>query len=1037
MKINTLVAQKIYEVLISRMKLRITITLLLLILFQAQAETNYNKVLNTDNLKVQELEISGKVTDENGAPIPGVNILIEGTLKGTQTDFDGKYSLNVLKGNILVFTYLGMKTISLTVGDSNTIDVVLLEDTAALDEVVVVGYGSLNKRDVTGSIASINSEDLTVVPTHSIGESLAGRLPGLVVKQSSGAPGLNPTINIRGFNTAGESALIIVDGVEREFNNLDPNEIESISILKDASAAIYGARAASGVILVTTKRGKIGKPVITYNSSLSYQTPTGYAQTIDAKTMLETPLITTQPQISDARREGILNGTIPSTNFQKALIREWAPMHQHNLNVRGGSEKALYFVSMGYLDQGSAFKTGDYGYDRLNVRSNLDLTISDNLSIGFDLGWRRESDEQSPRGGWGTAYNIMQLGHPAYPIRNRDDSMSTNSFGAHNSESVTSEDIHGVFKTTTDVVDTNFSFKYKIPKIVGLTAEGSVSALITNRFDKDFEKKFTLYKDDGTNITEWATWNPTGPDLTEETRRSKRVTTQLSLRYKGDFDDHHVSGLALWETINDEFNFSSAFRDGLISAEIPYMFTGSAANQQTNGWATEDGRASYAGRGSYNYKGKYYLEGSFRFDAVPRFPTETRWGFFPGASIAWRISEESFFNESPTISNMKLRLSVANLGNDNTNGEYEYLSGFAIRSNTQQWYYSGNNLQPSIRTLGVPNTSITWQEATTYNAGLDVSFFNNTISTELDVFYRKRTGLLAAANSQIPGTTGASLPLTNINSRDNRGFESVATYIGNISNLNFSVSGNLTWNREKYLHFEEAEYTSEDDIRIRKLSGNWVNRTMGYVFNGFFDSQEEIDNDPVSYSYNPIPGDIRYVDINGDNVLNSNDRTVVGKGTKPEWMYGLNLKADYKGFDFTMFWQGAAGFVQNMDNWERIVNPSGNRTPYVYVHDNTWTETNKENARFPLRWNDWNNTTTDEYLVDSRYIRLKNLAIGYTIPKSLLQNMGIESLRLYASATNLLTIDSLGVFGEFDPENSGFGGYPQNKVVTVGLNLSF
>ena len=712
---------------------------------------------------IADVDISGKITDEKGEGLPGASIIQKGTTNGATSDLDGNYQLSVPEDATIAISFVGYLTQEIIVGTQSIIDVPMEIDAAQLEEIIVVGYGTQKKESLTGSVAQVNSDELTLVPSSTVANMLGGRLPGLVVKQSSGAPGTNPSLSIRGFNSAGESALVLVDGVQRAFENLDPNEIESITILKDASAAVYGARAASGVILVTTKRGISGKPVFSYSGTTSFQTPTGYAQTIDAKTELESPLITTQPQISDARREGIINGTIPSTDFQEELIRKWSPLTQHNLNLRGGSDKALYFISMGHTEQGSVFKTGDYGFERYNISSNLDLTMTENLSVSIDIGYRREEDEQSPRGGWGAAYNLMQLAHPAYPIRNTDGTMSTNSFGPHNSESVTSEEVHGVFKTTTEVFNGNFGFKYEIPKIKGLVAEGKVSLVSTNRFDKDFEKKFTLYKDDGTNITEWATWNPNGPDLTEETRRTQRITTQLALRYEKNIGDHHISVLALRETIDDKFNFFRAFRDDLISPEIPYMFTGSVANQQTAGFATEDGRKSYVGRINYDYKEKYYIEASVRSDAVPRFPVEKRWGLFPGVSVAWRISEEPFLEQSSIIDNLKLRLSIANLGNDNTNGKFDYLSGFAIRSNTNAWYYTGSNLQPAIRTLGVPNAAITWQEATTVNAGIEAAFFDGQLSTEFDVFYRKRTGLLANANSQIPGTVGASLPQTNIN----------------------------------------------------------------------------------------------------------------------------------------------------------------------------------------------------------------------------------------------------------------------------------
>jgi len=985
------------------------------------------------------VEVTGTVTDEEGNPLPGVNVIIEGTQTGTITNADGGYIIEVDEFNAtLIFSFVGYDNQAAEISGRAVINITLAEKIVDLDELIVVGYGTQKQKSLTGAISQINSDELTVAPSNSVTTTLAGRLNGLVAKQSSGGPGAIPSLSIRGFNTAGESALVIVDGIERSFDQLDPNEIESVTILKDASAAIYGARAASGVILVTTKRGKIGKPIITLNSSTSLQSSLGYPGTIDAKTFLTHPLITAVPSISDTRREGILNGTIPSTSFQDELLRKYSLLNQHNMNIRGGNDIVKFFVSVGYMNQGSGYETGDYPFNRFNTSSNLDIKISENLTASLDMGFRRSTAEVNPYGTYDGAFNMMQLCWPVYPIYNSDGSLSVSyASSQHSGTAMTSEAIAGMDRTKSDVFNGSMALKYKINSIPGMTVEGKMALLSSNDFNKDFFKKYETFVEYDGVIQKAATNNSNGPTLSEQTRRSQRITSLLGVRYDRYFNEHYVSGQLFWETLNDESNYFWASRDKLISAEIPYLFSGGSGNQQNNGNASQDGRSSFIGRVNYSYAEKYYITGTLRADAVPRFPSNSRWGYFPGVELAWRLSDESFLENSKVVDYLKLRLSAATLGNDNTNGAYDYIAGYSIRPSASQWYYTGNTLQPAISTLGIPNLNITWQESAIYNMGIDAHFLDKgNLFTSLDVFYRKRTKLLAAANSQIPGTVGASLPLTNINSRDNRGFEATIGYKGG-DEFRYGVTANVSWTREKYIHYEEPEYTSEDDIRFRQLSGNWVNRTMGYVFDGFFNSQEEIDNDPISYSYNPRPGDIRYVDFNGDGVVDGNDRTVVGKGGTPEWMIGMNFSAEWKGFDFTMFWQGAAGFMQNMSNWERIINPIMNRLPYNYVVDNVWSEDNKENARFPERWTSWNRTVTDEYLIDSKYLRLKNLIIGYTIPKSAISKVGIEKLRVYMSGTNLLTIDNMGIYGEFDPENSGFGSYPNNRLFSFGLNLSF
>ena len=1006
-------------------------------------------LLSPENLSSPLLQqqkiITGKVLDVLGDPIPGVNVFVKGTIEGTITDTDGKYSISSVPNDaVLVFSFIGMKTQEIVVGEQTNIDIIMEFDSYSLNEVITIGYGTQKKVSLTGSVSTLKSKDLTAVPVTNVNSMLVGRVPGLIMKQRSGAPGHDAgSLSIRGFgannmggaqSAANESPLVIVDGIERSFTQLDPNEIESVTILKDASAAVYGARAASGVILVTTKRGVLGKPVITYNGSQSFQQFTMYPHFVNA---LQYHDLYPNKQLSlpQDRIDAILSGEEPGTDWFDAITRNFAPMQNHNLNIRGGSENVKYFVSTSYLNQGSIWKSGDFGFERINVASNLDMKISSNLSASFDMGWRREIRED-------THYNplsYLNIANPAYPSSWPDPTKIV--FLGENPHTPVAhiyKDAQGQEDKTIDVLTGGMKLDYKIPGIKGLSVDGKVGIVNNQFFNKNLQKAYKVWEYDGTDYIFRGNGIYGSDALTETQTRFLRVTTQLALRYSNTFGSHNVSGLLLWETVNEDYNLLQGRRTNLLSPSVPYLFTGAVDGQTATGWATEDGRESYVGRLNYGYKGKYLMTASFRYDASPRFPEDTRWGFFPGIELGWRISEEGFMKDIGFVHNLKLRASAARLGNDNTNGRYDYLTGYSINSNVENWYATGGNLITSISPLGEPNPQITWQESELYNVGITSSFLDGKLDFELDAFYRKRSNLLASSNVAIPNTVGANLPLRNINSRDNRGFEALVAYNGTIGEFRYNISGNVTWVREKYLHFEEREFEEGDDERINKRTGQWVNRTFGYVFDGFFNSQDEIDNSIVDQDGNGNvtlkPGDVRLLDLNGDSIINTYDRRVIGKGSTPELLFGIDINAQWKGFDFKMFWQGAGGFVQNMSGSERF--PSESRVPYLYVYEKLWTPKNKEGAFFPARDGAKNNYLMDKYLGESSYIRLKNLVLGYTLPALVNNKIGAQGVRIYVSGTNLLTFDKLGEY-PIDPESGGTYTYPQQRVYSVGVNVTF
>lgn len=1006
---------------------------------------------------VAQSPVTGTVTSSaDGLSLPGASVLVKGTSKGAVTDFDGVFSIDANANATLIISYVGYKTKEVSVNGKKNLQIVLDEDASQLDEVVVVGYGTQKRETVTGSVATIGSEDVTVVPVPNIQQNLQGRLPGLNVNLNSGRPGDDGArFNIRGFgaNTPGgqqgERPLIIVDGFIRDFAQLDPNEIESISVLKDAAAAVYGVRAAAGVVLVTTKRGKIGKPVISYNTTYSLTDFTSYPEVTNYQGYLKAasqhPLWSNDGVTNNitSERLALLEAGDPGTDWFDVITNRFAPMEQHNVNIRGGSEKIKYFTSLGYLDQDAIWASGDFGFQRYNGSMNLDFEVSDNLTASTQLGWRRE-ERSSDRSVESSDLFSIAWSNPAFPssLPDPDRIPGANVDNPRSPLAATRRDIAGYNDTRTDNINAAMELTYKIPAVKGLSVTGRVGYLQTYRFTSILSKPYELWY-----LTDSGYLNQEGRVLTtlsEQAYRFERLTTNISANYTKSIGDHNFNALLLYERIGEETRDFEANGNDLLSAGTPFLFANNPDFATVGGGGSELGRAGIVGRLNYDYAGKYLLELSFRQDKSAYFPENSRTGFFPGISAGWVLSKENFLKDSNTISLLKLRGSYSRLGNDGSGG-YDYIGGFE-QSRGESGYVFNGNYQSVIRTLGIPNPRITWQLSDLYNAGLEIGLLKNRLNLEVDAFYRKRSQLLARdPGAIIVNTTGAELPLQNIEERDNRGFEAALNYRGGQGDFKYSFSANGSWSREKWLkNFgDPAEFATPDRERINKLSGNWVNRRFGYVFDGFF-TQDEIDNLTMDYfggqEANLRPGDIKIKDTNGDGVIDPDDRVLTGRSGTPEVVFGLNTDLKYKNWDFTMFWQGATNFNQGFDGQQRgiFVRNSGTATPYQYIVDNIWTEENQGvGAQLPRDTEGpTNDLPLDKYTLDSSYLRLKNLVIGYSLPKDMLEKSGIKNIRLSLSGTNLITFDKLGIF-PWDPETGGINNYPAQRVYTLGLNVSF
>ncbi|MDR1098587.1 MAG: TonB-dependent receptor [Tannerella sp.] len=992
--------------------------------------------------------VTGIVLDELGDPVVGAGVIEKETTNGITTDADGRFSLNVTEGAILQISYIGYITREIPVENRQDFIITLVEDLQALDEVVVVGYGTQKKITLTGAVASISSKELAVAPVTNATNALAGRLPGLVAIQNSGQPGSDGTkLYIRGFN----EPLVIVDGVEGSLSNIDPNMIESISILKDGSASIYGARAGHGVVLVTTKRGIQQKPVITLSANISMQGVTAMPRTTNAGQYAE---LMTEKWLQEGRDPDKIPYTgeqiqkyyagndpqYPNTNWYDELIKDWSPMQQYNFSIRGGSEKIKYYGFLGYMDQKSMWKKNGGGYDRYNLQSNIDATVTDNLSFQLDLVAIVESDLFSMRARnnaeWGDYWSTL----PVYPATLPDPTKvsyadGAGTGGAHVS---TNHKLYGSDKRDRQNFRGTGSLIYKVPGVSGLTAKALINASIiyakTTRFSRPVD--FYTYDVASDTYTLAASLGNTAQlDIRDEKWLS--FTTQASLNYDKVFArDHHLTVLALFEGIDSNSDMLYTRRDNFLTPAIEQLYAGDNSTASNDGRASEGGRMSYVGRVNYSYKDKYLLDAILRADASARFSPSKRWGYFPSISAGWRISEEDFMRNAGFLDNLKIKANHGRAGDDGS-VNFQYLSGYSVMGIAGTLI--GNSPMKAISPSVIPNPDLSWEEISITNGGIEFSFLKRKIYGEADVFYRERKGIHAQRNLSLPNTFGASLPNENINSLSNRGFELTLGSRFEINDFMFDLSGYISWARDKWIHYEEQEFTDPDEIRISKKSGNWSDLIFGYKSDGLFGSQAEIDALPFRQDNNDNkslrPGDVRFVDINGDGQLDWRDQVEIGNKT-PHWTTGINLNMAYKDFDLTALFQGAFGYYA--DVW---LIRSTNKVYSEEVYKLRWIEEkNNTDALVPrIGGSSLNSSSSDYRYKKAGYLRLKSASIGYNVPKPFLKKVFLESARIYLSGTNLLTFDKLKKYN-LDPELP-FGGagyyYPQQRTISLGLNVSF
>ncbi|MEZ5038469.1 MAG: TonB-dependent receptor [Saprospiraceae bacterium] len=1033
-------------------------------------------------LFAQQLTVSGTVTSADNEPLIGATITVMGTSSGTITDIDGKYSIATDGAATLVYSYTGFASQEVAVNNRTQIDISLAVDSEILDEVVVVGYGTQRKATLTGSVAAIGGTELEKSLSPNLGAALAGKVAGLYIDTRTAEPGADdPAIRVRGTNTFNNSsALIVIDGIPNRAGGLtriNPADIESISVLKDASAAIYGARAANGVILITTKRGKSGRPSVQVTTNFGTQSFTRVpemltgAEYMDLVNLLNVYKLPTNEWDAANKVRGtpftrpngeVLNPTYPTDRIEntRAGTDKWnypdtdwfeevssknAPTQRQNLQISGGTDQVSYLASFGYLTQGINFKNSPKGFSQFDLRLNLDAKINQYLSFDVGLYSRQEENYSSTRG---NPIPDLIRQYPWFPAY-----WPTGEFGPDiengNNPAIRVTDLPGYNDNSRNYVQSNMGLTLKIPGIEGLQVRANVSYDKFNHDFKQWNRPWVLYTWDGVNKNSSgltaAQRGPGDPSLTQDHTTLTDITATVNATYEKTLGDHYFKVLGGVTREESERSYTRAFKRFFLSNDLAQLSFGGNDGQFSAGTGLETARLNYYGRLNYSYKFKYLIEGLFRYDGSYLFPPDSRYGFFPGMSVGWVASEEPFFkNALPFLDYFKLRASWGQLGNDNVN-PFQYLASYG---------FSATGLETVVTTAyetKVPNPNITWETATSTNVGFDLEVLNNRLSLGFDVFKNTRKDILTLPNLTLPQYSGITPPAQNIGEFQNVGYELTLGLNGKTNaGLQYSFSFNFSNSDNKLVFVDEPLLA---DRPWQRETGGEIGRPLLYRFVGVFRSQAEIDAETLDYSgVTPLlkPGDARVEDISGNGKIGPEDRTRVGGSAFADTQFGFNTSLSFKNFDFNMYWAGATGGY-NLYEWSFMSGTLAN--VQREVAERAWSIDNP-NAPFPRladRGDQWYSGQTDYALLTRDYIRMKSIEIGYNFDPAMIKRIGAQNLRISLSGTNLITITDF----PFDPEilqggsdvtntrNASGGalnngeGYPMLKTLVAGLRITF
>ncbi|SFW67605.1 TonB-dependent receptor [Chitinophaga sancti] len=1010
-----------------------------------------------------DITISGRVTNDANEALPGVSIGIKGSGRGTTSDANGNFVLHVRSENdTLLFTFIGFAPKEVVVGNRTRIDIKLTAENKSLGEIVVVGYGQQTKATVTGAVAAIKSADIVRTKNENVTNMLTGKLAGVRIVQKSSEPGtFNNSFDIRGMG----DALIIIDGIPRDnMARLNPDDVESISVLKDASAAVYGVRAANGVVLITTKKGKAGTNVINYSANFGIQTPIGSPKSTSAadwmtlaneKSMHNQNGGTLRYSLDEVA--AYKNGTKQGTDWYKAVIRPSAPMSQHNLSTSGGSDRVQYYASLGYLSQESFLRSNSNSYKRYNLRSNVTGRITDRLKADFQLnGVFDESNKNYESTDW--IIRSMERSAAIQPIyaNNNPNYLQVGTVDGSNPVAMADANQSGYRKYGNKWFQSNVSLEYDVPGITGLRAKGMFGYDYQLLDNKIYKKQYNLYNYDDAAASYNATVNQSPSNIRREFYTKQSILTQFSLNYVRTFNEvHNLNILALVEGQHRQGDNIFAARD--LSLLLDQLSAGNSVNQQGSmstgsGDLYDYANIGYVGKANYNYKGKYLAEFNFRYDGSSRFDKSHRWGFFPSGSVGWRFTDEDFWKNLDVkfIDNAKFRASYGVLGDDNAS-TYQWLNGYTYPAGGDYnnlpggSVFNGSYVNSAVST-GIANKNITWYTAKTFDVGLDLTSKNGMFGLIVDYFQRKRSGLLTTRTVSLPSVVGAALPQENLNGDMTRGIDIEITHHYKIGEVSYNVRGTFGFTRTQYTYQESGKYGNNYNEWRSNNNNRYSDMVWGFKGIGQFQSYDEIANSKVKYDQGTLPGDYKYEDTNGDGIINDLDLQPISYSNRPMFSFGLTMDASWKGFDVALLFQGAAKTYVNyveilaepiwgsnysnaldqfMDRWHPV-DPTAN----PYDPNTKWVKGKYAYTGSVARGN-----STFSWL-NASYLRLKTVELGYTLPVSLLKRVGIKGARVYANVYNAHTWSSMKFIDPEHPSDSYGNVYPLNRTYNMGFTIN-
>lgn len=1033
-------------------------------------------VMSSAAAQAQGIMVKGKVVDQHNEPVIGATVGVDKGKAKTVTDIDGNFTLQVPANAQIVVNYIGMKPATQSVGGRRELNFVLQDDVNQLQDVVVVGYGTQKRGSITGSVAAVKGDEMVRTKNENPQNMLTGRVAGVRVWQKSSEPGsYNNNFDVRGMGTP----LVIIDGVPRDmsdFQRMNADDIQDISVLKDASASIYGLRSANGVVLVTTKKGQAGQTKFSYNGSYTIQSPKSMPKLLDA---YETMTLYNERNLNnvnggskiytDEMFDEFRNGTRRETDWNNLIFAKTSPQTNHNITVSGGNDKTQYFVSFGAFYQEGFFKSGDLNYHKYNITSNLTTEVYRGLKLSLNINAMSDKQNNPYCTSTDIIRNYWRQGvlFPAYA----DEAGTMLNYDGLDLEENTvakmTADISGYRRYKQSQVLTSGIFEYDFGTLTnvlkGLKAKVMFSYDYHLNNNTIYRKQYYQYAyDPATQTYKQKLYASSAPsNLRREHYDTQQFLSQYTLSYNRDFGPHSVAAVVGMETQRRTGDNFYAMRNLAFSS--PYLFNGveegQVANSATGGIYSANYNA-FIGRLNYSFAQRYLIEGQFRYDGSSKFAKGHRWGFFPSVSLGWVVSEEPWFKNIEFlkgIDQLKLRASYGEMGDD-SGANYDWVAGYTYPStsgNSEKGYYNqyapgfifGSQFVYAATPMAIPNELISWYKAKTFNVGVDFDTNNKLFGFSLDYFSRKMTGLYEYRTSVFPTVIGAKPPRENANSSRNFGMELELRHHNRIGrNFVYNVKGIVTITRQKYLTaIQNGPYANAyDQWRNDHLNNRYQGVQFGYEGNGRYQNWDEIWNETLYHEKNLLPGDYKYLDWNGDGEINSQDEHPYAFDQTPWMNYSLSIDCAYKGFDFSMLWQGSAlGSMSYEEPLYSIWGQNGGGALEQYWDRWHPADENADPYDPNTKWVKGYYAYTGHYpsanstfnRVSTAYLRLKQIELGYTLPKW--KAFPSLNLRVYANAYNLFTITGVKFVDPEHPSDDLGRLYPLNRTYTFGVQVSF